>query len=223
MTIAEKLTRTNADIDAVYEAGKSQGDGDEFVSFKNMDSINYFFTSNTNSYYFDKLDKLDLSNIKRAQYTFQDTTTITEVKLSLPNVVSINGMFRRCSNAVKVELNIPRISAMTDVFCECTSLKEIIKPLDFSNTRYTSRTFDSCGELEKISFTGSIIVGFDIHWSTKLTAESLESIVTHLSDSVTGQTITLPTTAQANYDAVKGSGTWATLIAPITNWTFAYA
>ena len=224
MTTAEKILRAKADIDAVFEAGKAQGGGDEFAFIKNMDSINNFFANNYNSYYLDKLDKLDLSNIKRAQYVFQDNTTAKSVKMpSMPNLVSPHYMFQRCTSIEYVEVDTSLVSVVSGLFNGCTSLKEIGKPLDFSKATYTSLTFDNCGELEKVTFVGTIIKGFDIHWSTKLTADSLESIVTHLSNTSTGQTITLPNTAEANYNAVYGEGAWAALVATKTNWTFAYA
>ena len=224
MTTAEKLIRAKADIDAVFEAGKASGGGGEFEAFKNMDNINYFFHRNLNSYYFDKLDKLDLSNIERAQYVFQDNTTAKTIIIpSMPNITMIHGMFMRCTSVEYIEVDTSLVGVVADLFNGCTSLKEIGKPLDFSKATYTTRTFQDCTALEKITFVGTIIKGFDIHWSTKLTADSLNSIITHLSDEATGQTITLATTAEVNYNAVYGEGAWAALVATKPNWTFAYA
>lgn len=224
MTTAERLTRAKEDIDAVYEAGKAQGSGGEFEAFKNMDSINYFFQSNCNSYYFDKLNELDLSNIKRAQYVFIDNTTAKEVIMpSMPSIILMHGMFMRCTSVEYIEVDTSLVNVVTDLFNGCTSLKEIGKPLDFSKATYTSNTFKDCTALEKVSFVGSINKSIDFHWSTKLASNSLNSIITHLSDTATGQTITLSTTAQANYNAVYGEGAWTALVATKTNWTFAYA
>jgi hypothetical protein len=224
MTTAEKLIRAKEDIDAVYEAGKAQGGGGEFDAFKNMDSINSFFANNYNSYYLDKLDKLDLSNIKRAQYLFQENTIVKSVKIpSMPNLALIHYMFQRCTSIEYVEVDTSLVNVVSGLFNGCTSLKEIGKPLDFSKVSYTSMTFNDCGELEKVEFVGTIIKGFDIHWSTKLTADSLESIVTHLSDSVSGQTIKFPNTAESTYNAKYGDGAWATLLATKQNWSIAYA
>jgi hypothetical protein len=91
------------------------------------------------------------------------------------------------------------------------------------NTKYQN-TFKECGELQNLTIDGIIGQnGFDIHWSTKLSAESLASIINALSTTTTGLTITLPTTAQANYEAVYGSGSWNVLTATRSNWTIAYA
>jgi hypothetical protein len=224
MTTAEKILRAKADIDAVYEAGKAQGGGGEFDAFKNMDSINSFFANNYNSYYLDKLDKLDLSNIKRAQYLFQENTIVKSVKIpSMPNLALIHAMFLRCTSVEYIEVDTSLANAVSDLFNGCTSLKEIGKPLDFSKASYLSRTFQDCSELEKITFVGTINKSVDFYWSTKLTADSLNSIITHLSDSATGQTITLPTTAESTYNAKYGDGAWATLLATKQNWSIAYA
>lgn len=224
MTTAEKILRAKADIDAVYEAGKASGGGDELSFFKNMDNISYFFYNNCNSYYFDKLNKLDLSNIKRAQYVFQDNTTAKTIKMpSMPSLTLIHGMFQRCTSVEYVEVDTSLVNVVSDLFNGCTSLKEIGKPLDFSKASYLSRTFQDCSELEKITFVGTINKSVDFHWSTKLTADSLNSIITHLLDSATGQTITLPTTAESTYNAKYGDGAWATLLSTKQNWSIAYA
>lgn len=224
MTRAEKLTAIAENQTKVYEAGKAQGGGGEFEAFKNMDSINNFFQSNYNSYYFDKLNELDLSNIKRAQYVFQDNTTAKTIIIpSMPSIMLMHGMFMRCTSVEYIEVDTSLVNVVTDLFNGCTSLKEIGKPLDFSKATYMSRTFQDCTALEKVSFVGSINKSIDFHWSTKLASNSLNSIITHLSDTATGQTITLPTTAEANYNAVYGEDAWATLVATKPNWTFAYA
>lgn len=77
--------------------------------------------------------------------------------------------------------------------------------------------------LEEIRFEGVIGKSLDIHWSTKLSMMSLSSIVGCLSKTVSGQTITLPTTARATYDNATISGSWDNLVKQYTNWTFAYA
>lgn len=91
------------------------------------------------------------------------------------------------------------------------------------NTRF-SDAFIGCNELVNITIEGTIGQnGFDIHWSIKLSADSLKSIFNALSATTTGLTVTLPTTAQSNYEAVYGTGSWATLTATKSNWTIAYA
>lgn len=95
-----------------------------------------------------------------------------------------------------------------------------------------SQTFDSaflnCRELEDITFEGVIGKSADLHWSTKLTRASIESIITHLSDTTEGQTLTLSSTAverefaydyDGNYIDGANSAEWYDLIETKPNWT----
>jgi len=86
-----------------------------------------------------------------------------------------------------------------------------------------SNTFAWSTKLQNIVFEGVIGQSLDIHWSTLLTADSLLNIVNHLSDSATGKTITLPTTAESTFNAKNDEGAWSAFVATKTNWTFAYA
>ena len=83
--------------------------------------------------------------------------------------------------------------------------------------------FTSLPALEEIRFEGIIGKDLDIHWSTKLSAESYESILDCLSTTSSGQTLTLPTTAEATYDAKHGSGAWAERVKGLTNWEIKYS
>ena len=239
-TIAEKLVTISENIPKVYEAGKVSGSGsgdsyyDEFwdayqengnrnqyiyafagrgwtdVSFKPKYTINcgtgtmYMF-SGTN---IENLDtsKLDTSKVVRYSYMFAGNTTTTTTK----NIGALD-----ISSATQIDY----------IFNYCTRL-EVIDLLKFPSnpTQITGATnaFQKCEKLREIRIDGVIGVGLDFKWSVDLSADSLKSIVEHLSDSVTGQTLTLPTTAESTYNAKYGEGAWATLIAPIINWTFAY-
>ena len=99
-----------------------------------------------------------------------------------------------------------------------------IRKLIVSSTTPFSNTFRKCTALKNISIEGEIGKnGFDVSASTNLSADSLKGIINALSSSTTGLTVTLSTTAQSNYEAVYGSGSWATLTATKSNWTIAYA
>lgn len=103
---------------------------------------------------------------------------------------------------------------------------EIIDEVILNEQNTFNNSFRYCPSLEEIRITGTIGQnGFNIRWSSKLTAASLYSIVNALSSTTTGLTITLPTTSEANYNAnppEDAPQTWAELIATRSNWTFAY-
>lgn len=90
----------------------------------------------------------------------------------------------------------------------------------------TLNAFTNCTALENIKITGVIAnTGFDLHWSTKLTIESLTSILSALSkDSgiAAGKSITLPTAAQAKINAdTTAKAQYDSAIA--AGWTIAFA
>ena len=133
-------------------------------------------------------------------------------------------MFSGCDRLEEIE-DIGMIPQHNYISCfsSCGMLHTIAKMGVNENTKYEN-TFKSCIALENITIEGTIGQnGFDIHWSTLLSADSLKSIINALSTTTTGLTITLPTTAQSNYESKYGSGTWATLTATRSNWTIAYA
>lgn len=107
-----------------------------------------------------------------------------------------------------------------------TSLVSVLGEIDMTNCTKTDLAFNQTTALEEIRFKeGTISIALDFHWSTKLSAESYDSIMQGLSSTATGQTSTLPAyaTVKATYDAKYGEGTWDILAASKTNWTIAYS
>lgn len=135
--------------------------------------------------------------------------------------------FASCENLEEIEdIGIIPQNNYYYSFQYCYKLHTIAKMGVDENTKFTS-TFIRCDTLENLGIYGTIGQDkFDIHWSTKLSAQSLYNIITCLSITATGLTVTLPTTAEANYNANPPEGapsTWAELIATRSNWTIAYA
>lgn len=140
---------------------------------------------------------------------------------------SCYGAFTQCENIESIDFDVTNKATTMPwqaTFYNCKKLKRIKKIVVLENQVFVKLTFDLCEALEDITIEGTIGQnGFDIHWSTLLSADSLKSIINALSTTTTGLTITLPTTAQANYEAVYGTGSWSVLVATRSNWTIAYA
>lgn len=139
---------------------------------------------------------LDLSLGASCQNLFANAKATHIPKLILSSATTINTAFNGCTDLISIEeLSVPKISSATDAFKNCTSLEEI-------------------------RISGEIKVRIDFHWSP-LSEESVESIVSALSDTVTGQTVTF------NLSKIEGiyNGTtnWDKLQATKPNWTFALA
>ena len=155
---------------------------------------------------------------------------------TIPNVTcaNTNGQYDSCYCAFQMCLKLKSIdfdvmnggsgnTAWTAAFRYCQELTNI-KKIGVLESQVFNKTFEYCFKLENIVVEGTIGQnGFDIHWSTLLSADSLKSIINALSTTTTGLTITLPTTAQANYEAVYGTGSWSVLVTTRSNWTIAYA
>ena len=223
-TIAEKLTTIADNQQKVYDAGyniglakgktdanKSFWDGYQFYGNRNSYSYAFFGNGWNDSTYNPQYDIYTEPKSDRARYMFA-WSGIVDTKVP----IEINGGTNSIGSPVVEEC----------IFLGCkhlTTIKELY--INNYNAPY-NRWFEGCINLRKIAIKGQIKNnGFDIHWSKNLTAKSLYSIIDALSTSKTGLTITLPTTAEANYNANPPEGapqTWAELIKTRSKWTIAY-
>jgi len=93
-----------------------------------------------------------------------------------------------------------------------------------ASTTFNTHTFYNAQNLIKLNVTGTIGQnGFNVQWSTKLTYESIASIINALSNTTTGKTLTLSQTAINNVFEF-GSGNlpiymWDNLVNSKPNWT----
>ena len=123
----------------------------------------------------------------------------------------------------KVPIDISNGSG-TYVLANCRNLVRIPKIIVNENVIFTG-WLTTCTALEEIRFEGVIGKSLDIHWSTKLSAESYENIFKCMTVTVSGQTLTVPkSTAEATYNAKYGSGKWASRVNGIKalGWAVSY-
>lgn len=231
MNIAEKVLRAKTDLDDVYEAGK-KAEYDEFWdSFKDDWQVMYRFAGhawNDKTFYpkydivvggFNCTGIFQLNNVSNLKQRFLECN----VKLDLSKGVNFLNGFRYSKTVELPEIDLTSSGIVETTFADMSNLKSIDK-VTFKDGVKFSNTFLNTPNLEEIRIGGTISgSGFDIHYSTMLSADSLKSIINALSATTTGLTITLPNTAQSNYEKVYGSGSWATLTATKSNWSIAYA
>ena len=117
------------------------------------------------------------------------------VELDLSGVTSFVDGFRQNYNLkVLPKLDCSKLAGLTDVFTDATAL-ETIEELKVSETTAYNSTFYNCNSLTHMIMTGVIAKNIDLHWSTKLTHESLMSIINVLQTKTSGTwTVTLGTT-----------------------------
>ena len=83
-------------------------------------------------------------------------------------------------------------STLTGIFGECGKLKTIDKLILSDNGTLCSSTFDYCFVLENLTIEGKIgLKSFSLQWSTKLSHDSLLSVLNALLENTTTTTYTL--------------------------------
>ena len=149
-------------------------------------------------------------------------------KLDFSEVTALSDFIARSSVTKVPAINLSKIIDSLYVFENAFELMTV-ENLIFPTRPFTvniSGIFYRCNALENITITGTIQnTGCDLHWSTKLTVESLTSILTALSkDSsvAAGKSITFPTAAQAKIQAnTTAKGQYDAAIA--AGWTISFS
>ena len=119
------------------------------------------------------------------------------------------------------EINVPIYAKNTRLiytFQNCTLLKTIVL-LHCEGVSDFNKCFDNCGLLENITIEGEIPLSISFAQSTKLTKESIKSIINALSATASGQTLTLSATAVTNAFGSVTAVEWTSLIGGKSNWT----
>lgn len=236
MDIAEKVLRAKTDFDDVYEAGKKAEYDVLWDSLQNYGNRTDYTNAFTNWAGAKEITPKYIINTITLNSMFSMCLKLE--KLPMITCANANGRFNNCYGVFSSCVQLTSVdfdvmngattsTSWTAAFHDCVNLKSIKKLGVLESQAFSSNTFNNCKALEDITIDGTIGQnGFDIHYSTKLTAKSLYSIVDALSTTKTGLTITLPTTAEANYNAnppENAPATWAELVATKSNWTIAYA
>lgn len=205
MSIADKILQAKADYDAVYDAGKQA----EQATFWDVlqakgERVNYMYAfaydrfSDAN--YNPKYPINTKSGTTPSRYMFAQSTGITDTKVPIyANGGDVNYTFQGATGL------------------------ETIRELKLLETQSFTSTFASCSGLKNITITGTI--GKDISFKdcSKLTPQSVESIVTHLKNysgtsSEFTYTVTIPGscwTALEAYSSAPDGGTWTDYIRSI--------
>lgn len=133
-----------------------------------------------------------------------------------------NRLFGFCYDVISLpKIDLSSATANTGTFTDCYVLKTIDELVVSATTPYHNTNFRNCEELESLNVTGTIGQNnFDVHWSTKLSKASIESIINALSSTTSGLTVTISKTAK---EAAFTDAEWATLIATKSNWTISLA
>ena len=229
MSIADKLTTIAENEQKVYDAGK-QASYDEFWdAYQNYGKADYeygFCGTRWNDETF--APKYDLKpTYWGAGYMFHrcgivDLKGALEkcgVQLDLKNAHNLNNTFSGSTIERFPILDLTNADySLNYMFSDC-SVKYIEKIISSANTKYYGYTFQNATSLTDVTFEGVIARSVDSHWSP-LSKASILSIIEHLSDTASGQTLTL---SKAAKEAAFSDTEWAELIATKPNWSVSLA
>lgn len=240
MTTSEKLIKIAENVQKNFEYGKSQGGGgdgfydlfwDTIQANGNPTQYNYSFAHNWNDETFCPKHNIVASQCNGMFHT----SKITSLKGKL-DALGLTLDVSRCNTLLQMFQStnikdVPIIDGRNSTSLSYTfgsrPKVETIEKLILSNKLTTvGNAFQNAENLTHVIFEGELATtGLDLHWSTKLDAESYHSLMNILSPSTTGMAVTLPpyATVKATYDAVYGEGAWDILAASKKNWTIAYS
>lgn len=189
MSVARKLRAVAENMQKVYDAGANTGDGGNYNEGYESGYTEGEIMGRQNQYnefwngYSQNGTRYNWNNAFFG-YGWNDNTY--NPPWDFNNVKYCNSMFSQSSiTNIKVTVDLTNSTSASSMFLSSTGLKTIPllivhKDLTFSNT------FKGCANLENLTIQGVIGKnGFDVQDSTKLTKESLLSVLDALEDKTT--------------------------------------
>ena len=239
MTTADKLITIAENEQKIYDKGYSQSESDFWDAVQNNGSrYNYEYgfqywnckelkpkyqVKPTKSYRTANMFAYNtvLEEIKKDYFDLSRYTPATAAASSSSNYYTFYG----CSELKVIEDIGIQGGGYEHTFAACTKLHTIELMRCVADGNYIT-PFGSCNALKNLTIEGEIGKNFPIPNSSKLSTASIVSIIEHLSQDVTGQTLTLNTTAVNNMVFPYTSpytnityNSWDELIATKSNWT----
>lgn len=222
-----------ADIPKVYEAGKAEESRVWWDCITNGNKRTVFdfafyqtdfgkVTGGWNPPY-----RLKPTYAPRMFYAAAGITKIKKEQIDTANNNSANYMFANCRDLEEIE-EIEIGSDCMYAFSSCTKLKTIGKLIirsGITGLSENSPPFAGCTALENITIEGAIPYTLGFAQASKLTAESIESIVSALSDESSGQALTFNKAVKTTYynahtdEYTDADEAWNTLCAAKSNWS----
>ena len=225
MNIAEKLFAVADNEMEVYKAGirkENQHFWDAFLDYGARKQYSYAFYNWQDERFYPLYDIVPTAATNMFQGCdvgdLKQRLSDCGVVLDFKNCTTANYCFAS-SKVTKIPLvdfsSIQSTSNSQYVFFNCTKLEEIEKIIVNPNMTLIS-WFSNCEKLKEVRFEGEIArsVSFSV---SPLSKESIESVISALSDNTSGVTLTLK---QSAVDNAFTEDEWNTLISAKTNWTF---
>lgn len=134
-------------------------------------------------------------NITEAHSTFWQSWGVKKIILNLSDKCQKLIMtFTYARDVKEIVLNFPtqNITDYIQTFSLCSALEKIVSVLDFSSTTNVNMMFNGCHNLKDVTFApNTLSLSISLAQSSKLTSESIQSIIDGLATVTTAQTLTL--------------------------------
>lgn len=195
MTMAEKLTTIAENQQKVYDAGYAAGSSIDYDT-----AFAEGYTQGEKDAYDAFWDEYQ-QNGERTQYSYafaghgwQDA--VFKPKYPLTNITVADSMFSNNMylDYIDCDLDFSNCTSNTYLFNSCITLKRI-QSIKFNNAGKNTYLFQNCSELKSITINGTIAFDLSFTKSSKLTIESLTSIINAYEAGA--YTLTLHATAKA--------------------------
>lgn len=210
MSIAEKLTTIAENMREVHEAGK-KSQYDEFWDAYQQNGTRtdygyafYHMHLGWNKIFYPKYDIKPTNASSMFQYSTMSDFNLKErleecgKVLDFSKVTSCSSCFNYANLTELPELNLTSLTSIPMMFyaSNIIAIDKIILKSDGSQT--FSSTFSNYTALENVVFEGVIGNNITLNTLTKLTKQSITSIINALSASTSGSTVTFSATAINN-------------------------
>ena len=232
MSIKENVKRAKTDYDEVYEAGKQAEWNefwDNFQNYGNRADYAYGFVGwgfNFGNFY----PKYDIKPVRDARRLFYAWENPSSQNGSLKQRLEECGVVLDTSQTTYFEemfawgkwTELPTVdmsnntAGASSAFAYCSSLHTIEKIIVSENSILANNMFTNARALENVAFEGVINGNISFSQSSILSKASIESVISHLSDTASGKTATFSQTA---VNTAFTTDEWNALIATKSNWT----
>ena len=231
MSISDKLATIAENIPKVYNAGKSQGYDEGYNAGKGESNYEEAYDAGQQAEYDRFWDAYQSSgSAKNYVYAFAGQCwTDKTYNPKYPIVVRDNASnlfaYSKMTDT-KVDVNLTRSGVTVSGVFSNSKLITIKKVIVSENTKALTSAFTSCADLENLTFEGIFAKNITLSDCTKLTLDSLKSVINSLSDSASSVSATFSETAVNNaFETSEGasdgstSPEWLALVATKPNWT----
>lgn len=134
-------------------------------------------------------------NITEADRTFWQSWGVEKIILNLSDKCQkLTITFTYARDVKEIVLNFPtqNITSYSQTFSLCSALEKIVGVLDFSSTTNVNMMFNGCPNLKDVTFEpNTLSISISLAQSSKLTSESIQSVIDGLATVTTAQTLTL--------------------------------